>query len=746
MLNQQFNMIYGQPMSENNRYRHAYLFVIMSQPPLKFKFSGKLARLLGRESVSSDTAALFELVKNGYDADATKVTVTFENLIANDGKNATITIEDSGEGMTYDDIVNKWMEVGTYSKEHESITKGGRTVVGNKGVGRFATEKLAEWVTVISWPKETNEEIKMEIDWTKFEGEEIQFGDVEIPNEIKSNRADPDKHGLKIILRDLREQWNEKKIQRLRASVSSIMLPPELQTVGKNFAVEIHSDDFEQESSQRVESVLFEKAPYSISTRLPYKASQTTVQIKREGKIIERKRISCEGQEIHGGNAWKSFGGCEVQIYVYPYTTQHDPWNEYYKLLNLGYVKEIVRKNCGLKIYRDGFWVSPYGGPGNDWMGLDADRVQSNLKMGNTQIIGFVKISKEKNKEIRDTTSRERLEENVAFHSLKYFIKCVCDEFFEVRKKEVKVKKTQKTRVHGQAIHSALDGLIKEIDSNRQIDAKTKTSMKKSIKDVKNIAETFRKQSASEYADLETQQRMYRSLAALGISSAASYHEIFNIVAGMGMLPKIFRRKFMDNNVNDEEVNISVNNFEKSLKTITRHMWFVRRFVLGIGSIAEKPKKEKINLKNEIESLWHEYAGLSNTDVVLDVQCYPNDLAISINQTDFFSVVLNMFTNSFKALDKRSHRDRKIKLTASRTATNLEIRFSDNGIGIDENIQDKIFRPLWSGYDDGTGMGLAIVSEVLANYEGKIEHVPNSELDNGATFLVVIPWGNVKDG
>ena len=733
-------------MPENNRYRHACLFVIMSQPPLKFKSSGKLARLLGRESVSSDTAALFEIVKNGYDADATKVTVVFENLIANGGKDATITIEDSGEGMTYDDIANKWMEVGTYSKEHESITKGGRTVVGNKGVGRFATEKLAERVTVISWPKETNEEIKLEIDWTKFEGEEIQFGDVEIPNEIEPNRAEPDKHGLKIILKDLREQWNEKKIQRLRTSVSSIVLPPELQTVGTNFAVEIRSNDFGHESFQRVESALFKKAPYSISAKLPYKASQTAVQIKREGKIIENKRINCEGQKIHEGNTWRLFGGCEVQIYVYPYTTQHDPWNDYYKFLSLGHVKEIVRKNCGLKIYRDGFWVSPYGGFGNDWMGLDADRVQSNLKMGNSQIIGFVKISKEKNKEIRDTTSRERLEENVAFHSLKYFIKCVCDEFFEFRKEEVKAKKTQKTRVRGQAIHSALDKLNKEIDNNRQIDAETKVSMKKSVKYVKNIAETFRKQSASEYADLETQQRMYRSLAALGISSAASYHEIFNIIASMGMLPKIFRRKFADNNVNDEEVDISVNNFEKSLETITRYVWFVRKFVHGIGSIIEKPKKEKINLKNEIESLWHEYAGLSDTDVILDVQCYPDDLAISINQADFFSVVLNMLTNSFKALDKRSHHDKKIKLTANRTATSLEMRFSDNGIGIDESIRDKIFRPLWSGYDDGTGMGLAIVSEVLANYEGKIEHVPNSELDNGATFLVVIPWENIKDG
>ena len=84
----------------------------MTQQPLKFKFSGKMARLLGRESVSSDTAALFELVKNGYDADASKVTIVFENLVADDGDNARIIVEDSGDGMTRDDIVDKWMVIG----------------------------------------------------------------------------------------------------------------------------------------------------------------------------------------------------------------------------------------------------------------------------------------------------------------------------------------------------------------------------------------------------------------------------------------------------------------------------------------------------------------------------------------------------------------------------------------------------------------------------------------------------------
>ena len=701
--------------------------------------------MLGRESVSSDTAALFELVKNGYDADAPKVTVTFENLVANNGKNARIVVEDTGDGMTYDDIVDKWMVVGTYSKERETTTKGGRTVVGNKGVGRFATEKLARKVTVISRPNTTSEEIKLEIDWTKFEDENVQFSEVGIPISINPNRAAPDKHGLTIILEELRERWSEKKIRLLETSIGSIVLPNELRTAGGDFTVEIHASGITQDAPRRVESLLFSKAPYAISVILPDKESQTTVRIKREGRLIESKKIDCGGQEITGGNMWRAFGGCEVQIYVYPHSTRYEEWDNYYKLLKLSYVKENVRQNCGLKIYRDGFWVSPYGGPGNDWMELDAARVQSNLRVGNTQIIGFVKISKKKNKEIRDTTTRERLEENAAFHSLKYFIKCICDEFFELRKKEVKERKEKNPRVRGQAIHSALNNLVEEIRGSHKINAETKASVKKSAKRLEKIIETYRKQSTSDYAELEAQQHMYRSLAALGVSSAASYHEILNVITSMGLTPKVLRIKITDNHVKDESLDGFVDDLDKEIRTISQYMWFVRRFVQGIGSAVEKPKKEKIRLKNEIESLWNEFAGLSNTDVTLTVKCYPDDLSVVMNLADFFSVVLNLFTNSLKALDGQTSRRKKIQVTANRTATRLEMRFSDNGVGVSEDIRDNIFRPLFSNYEDGTGMGLTIVSEVLENHGGEIKYLPDGEFDCGATFLVQIPWEHIKD-
>ena len=105
-----------------------------------------MATLLGEQSVSNSVAALFELVKNCYDADATSATVIFHGQRKEKGQLAlsSIEIKDNGVGMTFEDIKDKWMVVGTYAKEREiKSSKFGRRVAGEKGIGRFATQRLA---------------------------------------------------------------------------------------------------------------------------------------------------------------------------------------------------------------------------------------------------------------------------------------------------------------------------------------------------------------------------------------------------------------------------------------------------------------------------------------------------------------------------------------------------------------------------------------------------------------------------
>lgn len=95
-----------------------------------------IAELLGVQNFSTDEAAILELVKNAYDANALNLKITFQN--------DTLRFEDNGIGMNADDIKKHWMHIGKSSKEYEIIDENNkkRIQAGSKGVGRFALSRL----------------------------------------------------------------------------------------------------------------------------------------------------------------------------------------------------------------------------------------------------------------------------------------------------------------------------------------------------------------------------------------------------------------------------------------------------------------------------------------------------------------------------------------------------------------------------------------------------------------------------
>ena len=79
-----------------------------------FKLRARLLKLLGEELIGSSHLAIFELVKNAYDADSSNVIVNINS--PNNINRASISILDDGVGMTLETIQNKWLELGTDNK------------------------------------------------------------------------------------------------------------------------------------------------------------------------------------------------------------------------------------------------------------------------------------------------------------------------------------------------------------------------------------------------------------------------------------------------------------------------------------------------------------------------------------------------------------------------------------------------------------------------------------------------------
>ena len=146
------------------------------QGTLKWRFDVSTFQLIGRELITDRVTALFELVKNSYDANARKVSVIFENVQPSKDNpevpvlGSRITIKDDGYGMTLSDVRDKWMVIGTSSKRKERISPSpfNRRCVGEKGIGRFAVDKLGSKVNIITKKAGETQWLKVEIDWNRY--------------------------------------------------------------------------------------------------------------------------------------------------------------------------------------------------------------------------------------------------------------------------------------------------------------------------------------------------------------------------------------------------------------------------------------------------------------------------------------------------------------------------------------------------------------------------------------------------
>ena len=182
---------------------------------LKWRFDISTFQLIGRELITDRVTALFELVKNSYDANARKVTVAFENIQPSKENSevpvqgSRITIKDDGYGMTLSDVRDKWMVIGTSSKRKNRISPPpfNRRCVGEKGIGRFAVDKLGSKVNIITKKAGESQWLNVEIDWNRYsklmEADGINlFTDIEQEEQEKSLQRAlleiQDKYGITV--------------------------------------------------------------------------------------------------------------------------------------------------------------------------------------------------------------------------------------------------------------------------------------------------------------------------------------------------------------------------------------------------------------------------------------------------------------------------------------------------------------------------------------------------------------------
>jgi hypothetical protein len=174
---------------------------------------------LGTELVARQETAVSELVKNSYDADAKIATLKFEN---SDSIGGTLIIDDNGLGMTKEQLVNGFMRISSTDKLHNPLSERyNRKRAGQKGIGRFAVQRLGEKLTITTQTLEDDFALVLTIDWNKSQG------DIDLVNITNKIITVPKRkeEGTTLRIEGLKDKWTQAAIKRIYRYVSAIIQP-----------------------------------------------------------------------------------------------------------------------------------------------------------------------------------------------------------------------------------------------------------------------------------------------------------------------------------------------------------------------------------------------------------------------------------------------------------------------------------------------------------------------------------------
>ena len=199
-------------------------------------------------------------------------------------------------------------------------------------------------------------------------------------------------------------------------------------------------------------------------------------------------------------------------------------------------------------------------------------------------------------------------------------------------------------------------------------------------------------------------------------------HEIMNAVAPMLSLSKSLQKKIKsDRSKEAGKVLDGLRMIENTGKGLIAFIEEYRRL-----SLLPPPKREKLGLKDAfggILLLFDDEAGEKGIQVSIDLEDPEIEIFADVHQ--FEMILLNLLRNSFDSFSE-DRKDRHVRIRAQRSEHSVLVKVEDNGSGISEELLDQVFVPFFSTKENGSGIGLSLVRQIMNNHEGfiRLESVP----------------------
>jgi len=769
---------------------------------LRFRVSSALKDIIGRDLITDDYIAVFELVKNSYDAHAKEVKIIF--------KQDSLIIIDDGKGMNYDDLINKWLFV-AYSAKHEGVEddelelssfinfrdkiQKQQVFAGSKGIGRFSCDRLGKELVLTTRKITAGSKIeRLQINWQDFEqNPKNDFINVNVIHSNPSNIDFSDKqYGTVLEIKGLRSSWPRRKKQELKHSLEKLINPfssNEKNRIEENFSI-IIEDPEEHEADKKekldrnkvnglVKNILFEK--------LKLKTTQILMEVEPYGEYVHTSLIDRD-----------------IPIYNIKEKNDSSPQlkNIRYQLfylnrsakLNFNKIMGMNVKDYGsVFLYKNGFRVYPFGEPGEDVLGIDKRKAQGYKRfLGTREIIGRIEISDDSDF-FRETSSRDGgLIENAHYDELtKMFYTClkrlenyVVDLQWQLEKDHYnEVLKLEDTTISEKIISI----IAKLTNSTSLVDFEYNTQLFQIIKnklseatpevfiDLANIAS----KSKNEYfiQEVNSAQKMFSKFLNEKIEAERK------AIEEQELRIKAEREKRQ----REEELEIerqkntfllaSERGVSNDARGLIHHIKLVSTKINAqIETLYQKiftdslPKKDllkrltKIKLNSDkvlkISKLitranFNRESAVQAVDIVKYIQQYIEiysdiykdlDIEFIINGNDCslfkrISVLeLSIVIDNLVSNSEKAGA-KKIQLDfIQNTPKNLLIKFSDNGIGLNKKYNNNAEAIFDIGVTttDGSGIGLYTARDILKRMNGNIKFAGNGIVLSGASFNITI--------
>lgn len=679
-----------------------------SRGELYFGVDARHIQQLGQELVGDRTTALTELIKNAYDADATHVALRFSRATSREG--GVLEVEDDGIGMALADIERGWMRISTNAKDIEDRSpRYGRARAGRKGIGRFATETLGRTLTLRSTVVGEPSALVIEFDWENgyLAGREL----ADVGNPFRLEPAAEDDHGTVLRIEGLYDIWDDTPRKRIRRAVR-LLQPPfpvapvrarKRARVDPGFRVDIEVDgepddlvlpgydDFLEAGTARLQATV------SASGLVTVHVASDHLGLDEKDVLPDRYRTTGAFSLEASYFVFRSdaLGGVGVRV-----------------------AQQMANEFAGIRLYRDGLRVMPYGERDNDWLGLDqmqGARITL-VPVANLNWFGQISISRLTNPTLRDTASREGLVDNKAFEQLRRAVRGVlvwgATRVGEVRQRKVTTSYKRPELTRSEMLSAA------RVEVERTVREELPASVAERVLPVISYAfDPISDQAgASDRADqlrieeLLDDRELLRVLASLGTSIAVFSHEVRSaLTTSSAALVALAQAK------------TGAAKRLAEAREATHDLQDLAGYIDAYVSASQRRTREPQPLATVITDFRDRLSHNLARGVDFDTAVAPRALRTApMARSELEAILINLLTNAIKAMDGEGHPERRVSITATGDSDDVLLRFQDTGAGIDPAIQDRIFdafvsdtRSAVSELGMGTGLGLKIVRDIV---------------------------------